>query len=141
MPTSAEVRSAMGKPELAKLKALGEHCKIERVLGNRVLIATVTPFTDMDRVQKEGTLYIPDTIKKENTPLPSTGFIVQVGDGVSPEDREKLVEGTAVMFSKFAGSDWIVETEAYKILDIQEIMAIITFAEPVVPVTEDKREI
>lgn len=135
MPTSAEVQKAIGKPQIARLKALGSGAHVQVVLGNRVLIKTITPWTEGDRVEKEGLLYLPEDVKKANTPLPSTGIVVQVGRGVSPEDAE-LLEGAAVMFSKFAGSDFIVSEEEYKILEVPEVMCVISFDDPVVPVTD-----
>lgn len=134
MQTSQDVQERIGKPQLLRLKALGSGVRVERVLGNRVLIKAITPFTDLDRVEKEGKLYIPKAVKDANTPLPSTGLVIEVGLGVSA-DQAELLRGAAVMFSKFAGSDFVVDEEDFKILDVPEILCILAFDEPVVPIT------
>jgi co-chaperonin GroES (HSP10) len=134
MPTSAEVQAQISKPQITRLKALGSGVRVQLVLGDRVLIKTIVPFTDMDRVEKAGILYIPEEVKQQLTPLPSTGLVVQIGEGVSAESAA-LLQGAAVMFSKFAGTDFIVDEEDYKLLDTAEVMCILAFDEPVVPVT------
>lgn len=136
MQTSVDVQAAIGKPQLLRLKALGSGVRVSHVLGNRVLIRTIIPNTELDRVEKEGKLIIPQSIKDANTPLPSTGIVVQVGEGVSAESAA-LLTGAAVMFSKFAGTDFVVDEEDFKILDVPEVMAVLEFDDPVVPVLAD----
>lgn len=116
----AELRkTAVAKPQVAKLKMLGEGLKVGVVLGRRVLVKPVIPFTDADRVEKEGRLIIPEQVKKDNTPLPSTGVIVQLGTQVK---EEELQEGTGVCFSKFGGTQFVFDKEDYLILNVDEIM-------------------
>lgn len=139
MPEAKDLLKGLGRPQTARLKQLGSGIKITAVLGNRVLIKTIQPYTDLDRVEKEGLLYVPEGVKKDNTPMPSTGIIVMQGDDVV-DTRGRLGEGTAVMFSKFAGSDFVVDEQDFKILDVPEIMAVLGMeeaAEPVMVKAED----
>lgn len=136
------------KPQLSRLKALGEGIKVGRVLGSRVLVKTVKPFTDADRVEKEGLLYVPKAVKDENTPLPTTGVVIAVGDSVrcrncwqyksdhferSNDKYEPLVaEGDMIMFSKFAGMDFMVANEDFRIVSTDEILCTLVDVEEVV---------
>jgi co-chaperonin GroES (HSP10) len=135
MPTSKEVKEAIGKPQLMRLKALGDRVRIGTVMGNRILIKVIKPWTDMDRLEKAGTLVIPETVKERNQPLPSTGMVVEIGREVSDEDAQ-LLTGAAVMFSKFAGHDFIVMEEDFKLLAVEEVLCTLEYVEPVVPVKE-----
>lgn len=136
MPTtSKDVRDAMSKPQITRLKQLGKGMKVGIVWGNRVLVKTVIPFTKADELEKSGLLYMPEDVKNANTPLPSTGFIIEIGREVE-DDVAQLLEGRAILFSKFAGADFVIDEEDFKILDIAEILCTIDFDEdsPVVPV-------
>lgn len=108
------------------------------MLGRRLLVKTVIPFTEADRVEKEGLLYLPEQVKKDNTPLPSTGIVVTLGEDCSQADRAVLCEGAMVMFSKYAGSDVILEEENFRVLEVPEIMAVLEDSEKVIaPIVED----
>lgn len=135
MPTSKEVQAAMSKPQILRLKQLGKGMKVGHVLGARVLIKTVIPWTQMDEVEKEGILVVPKSVRDDNTPLPSTGFVIEIGRDVEDE-MARILEGAAVMFSKFAGADFVIDEEDFKILDVAEIMCTIEFAEssPIAPI-------
>lgn len=123
MPTAEEVRQAIARPQLTRLKQLGKGLRIKMVLGKRVLVRTVQPYTQMDDVEKKGLIHIPESVKEKNTPLPSTGIVVQVGEDA--DDRERFnLDGAMVMFSKHAGTDVVVEEEDYRVLDIAEIMCV-----------------
>lgn len=75
---------------------------------------------------------IPEHIKKEYTPLPSTGVIVRLGEEVDTL-LTPLREGTMVMFSKYSGTDASVDTEHdFRILDITEILCTLVDTEEVV---------
>lgn len=119
---SKDIKAVMGKPQLLKLKEVAKGIKVDQVLGNRVLVRKVVPYTEMDEVEQKGLLFIPETVKEANTPLPSTGIVVQLGLGVSSEARQLLPEGTAVMFSRYAGSDVIVDQDEFRIMEVPEIM-------------------
>lgn len=128
------LQEVLGPPQIAKLKALGKGILIGKVLGMRVLVKTISPFTKMDEVEKQGLLYIPESVKQQNEPLPSTGIVLQVGEEVkqSPAYSAVLTEGTAVMFSKFAGTSFVVEEETgFRVLDVSEIMCTLEIDEGV----------
>lgn len=79
---------------------------------------------------------IPDSVKKANTPLPSYGPITQVGDGC----KQSWQEGDLVMFSKFAGTDFTVQNEDFRLVHEDEVLAILDCDEQTfgaVPVKED----
>jgi len=133
-----DLKAAIGKPQVQKLKALGKGIRVSRVLGRRVLVKTVIPYTEADEVEKKGLLVVPEWVKKENTPLPSTGIVVTLGDECTEQDRNALCEGAMVLFSKYAGSDVIVEEENFRVLEVPEIMAVLEDVEKVIaPVVEN----
>jgi len=105
------------KPNLLRLKQIGAGIKVGKVLGSRVLVKTVVPRTDLDRVEEEGLLFVPKHVKTENTPLPTTGIVIQVGPGVSV-----VTEGDMVMFPKFAGCDFKIENEDFRVVEEAEVM-------------------
>ena len=105
------------KPQIPRLKQLTSGHSVGQVLGNRVLVKTVEPYTEMDRLEKEGLLYAPDTAREANTPLPTTGIVVAVSAEV-----HALFEGDMVMFSKYAGTDCYFNEEAFRILDVREVL-------------------
>lgn len=125
--TSSSLRQALGKAEIEKLKAIGTGIKVGRVLGDRVLVKTIEPYTEMDDVEKRGLLIVPEKIKEANTPIPSTGIIVMTG-----EVCNELFEGEMVMFSKYAGTDFTIEREGFRILETKEVMAVLVDTENVV---------
>lgn len=128
--------AAMGKPQVLRLKQLGTGIMVGKVLGSRVLVKTVVPRTEMDGVEERtgGMIKIPDFVKKENTPLPTTGIVIQVGPDVPMEfshfDQDlkdnvykpTVKEGDMIMFPKFSGSDFRIEEEDLRILDAREIL-------------------
>jgi len=135
------------KPNLLRLKQIGAGIKVGKVLGSRVLVKTVTARTDLDRVEQEGSIIIPKWVKQDNTPLPTTGIVIQVGPGIkceqcnfpkneghSPLDggclagqegdffSPVIAEGDMVMFPKFAGCDFKIENEDFRVVEAAEIM-------------------
>ena len=157
-------RNMLTKPQIERLKALSHGMAVEHVMGERVLVKPVTPKTDMDRLEQEGLLFMPEDAKEVNTPLPSVGVIMQRGTKVSrgnlvqrglrlwvrflqrlepdrehnhpmPADWDRLEPGIGVMFSPFAGSDWAVENEEFRVLEVREIMCTLSgLKDVVVPV-------
>ena len=88
-------------------------------LGDRVLIEVLE-----DELQKEGSLYIPDTAKEK----PQEGKIVAVGSG-RYEDG-KLVpldvkEGDVVLYGKYSGTDIKHQGKEYLIVRESDILAIL----------------
>lgn len=166
------------KPYARRLKELGKGVVVDKVWGRRLLVQPVTPYTEMDEVEKKGILVVPEKVKEQNTPRPSTGIVVKVGEGVEAEYRSWFVrteedlscwmydkeseareqhrrmlslhpskkytlrppiftEGTAVAFSKFAGTDFIFDSVEYKIIDLDEVLCTLRDSEDViVPVRE-----
>lgn len=118
-------------PEVKKLKALGKGLEVKRVCGERVLVRLAEEYTELDEYERKG-LAIPDYLKKEKTPIPTTGVVTAVGNGVAD-----IAEGDMVMFSKFAGTDFLLEANRFRIMDVKEIIAVIQFAAPVVEIAED----
>lgn len=113
------------KPQIQRLKQLTNGLEVGAVLGNRVLVKTVEPYTEMDRIEKEGILFVPETAREENTPLPTTGIVVAVSADAEVYDEAKearLQEGDMVLFSKYAGTDVYLNEEAFRILNIPEIL-------------------
>jgi co-chaperonin GroES (HSP10) len=138
----AQLKAAIGKPQMTRLKQIGAGIKVGQVLGSRVLVKTVVPRTDMDRVEEAGLLTLPKWVKKENTPLPTTGVVLLVGPDVpcrtcgelsrehlqldgndwSCKYNPAIKEGDMVMFPKFSGSDFTIENEDLRILEAAEVM-------------------
>lgn len=76
------LQGLIGKPQIARLKALGSGLKVGQVLGARVLAIAVEPETELDRVEREGLIAFPKAVKKENTPLPTTGIVIALGPDI-----------------------------------------------------------
>ncbi len=88
-------------------------------LGDRVLIEV-----SEEEIQKEGSLYIPDTAKEK----PQEGKVVAVGSG-RYEDG-KLVpldvkEGDVVLYGKYSGTDIKHQGNEYLIVRESDILAIL----------------
>lgn len=118
--------------------------KMGKLFGTRVLVQPIKPHTELDEVEKKGLLYIPETVKDQNTPLPSVGFVLALGDQLIqdfkypdgwypnygeekdmiglPDSEWPIKEGDAVMFSKYAGSEVAIDKETYRIIEYKEIM-------------------
>lgn len=149
---SKDIAELLGKPIIARLKDLGSGLKVGKVLGRRVLVKTVIPFTQMDQVEREGLLTVPKWVKRDNTPMPSTGVVVQLGnelidqymmraavDHAKSPDCWPIQEGSLIMFSKFAGTDFMIEEEGFRILDEREVLCTLEMVKPdaITPVKED----
>ncbi len=123
-----EVRRMIPLPEINKLKQVALGIEIDRLFGRRILVETIEPYTYADELQAKGLVYIPKDVKKENTPLPSTGIVMAVGDKIEADNP--IQPGAMVMFSKHCGVDFVFredkskfdETKKWRILDIDEVM-------------------
>lgn len=120
--THEEIRSQLPRPELAKFSQVSSGLEVHRVLGNRVLVDPVTPMTDLDRLERGGLLAIPQAVKKEHTPRPSTGIVLAVGPEVAQEGHSALRVGEMVMFSKWGGMSFQIEDKPYLVLEAAEIV-------------------
>ncbi|MCF8008916.1 MAG: co-chaperone GroES [Halanaerobiales bacterium] len=87
-------------------------------LGDRVAVKIV------EREEKtEGGIVIPDTAKKEK---PQTGKVYAVGSKCYTEDEKpEIKDGDMVVFDKFAGTEVTVDSVEYKIVNIEDIVAVI----------------
>ncbi len=90
-------------------------------------------------------MHIPKQAKKDNTPLPSTGIVVQLGEELRNENIQPrgiipcVQEGDMIMFSRFAGTDFRVDEEDFRILEENEVMCTLLDVHQVVtPVLEDE---
>jgi chaperonin GroES len=124
---SQEMKHLQAKRNSVRLRMLGSGLKVDKVFGERVLIKVVKPYTEMDRAKQAG-LALPQDAEERNTPLPSTGIVVMVGDGWYKSDTHgtpdcPVAEGDMIMFSKYAGSDYRVDEEDFKILSMSEVVA------------------
>lgn len=107
-----------------------------KVFGRRVLVQPIEPTTKATELQKEGLLYIPDNAKESATPAPSTGIVLQLGEGLirdfrldyGTESLWPLAEGDYVMFSKYGGTEIAVDKETYRVLLFEEIMCTLLVA-------------
>lgn len=130
-----EVRESMTRPQVQRLKDLGMGLKVGKVLGSRVLVKPIQPFTEMDRVEKAGLLYAPKSVKDANTPLPTTGIVLQLGPLLLPNCG--VEEGDAVMFSRYAGMDIVVDQGDFKLLQIEEIACTLEMTKDALEVTTE----
>lgn len=119
------MKVTLPKAQILRLKALGSGLKIGTVLGNRVIVKPIKPYTDLDRVEKEGKLIIPEKVREDNTPLASSGIVIALGNGVEGFNRCLLAEGTMVMFNKFSGSEFTVDEVDIRVLDVDQILAVL----------------
>lgn len=88
-------------------------------LGDRVLIEIVD-----EELQKEGSLYIPDTAKEK----PQQGKIIAVGKGRYEDGKLVPLDvkaGDVVLYSKYAGTDIKYEGKEYLVLRESDILAIL----------------
>lgn len=114
---------------------------VRRVLGNRILVRTVQSETALDEVEKKGLLYVPETVKDANRPLPIMGMVVQLGEALTFDNEEEKPEvGDIVLFSKFSGTDLRMNENDYRIMEVREIMAVLDVeTESVEPVVREEQ--
>lgn len=129
---ASELKKVLTKPQVERLKALGPGLKIDKIVGNRVMVYPIVPYTEMDRLESEGSLVIPEHLREQYTPEASTGIIIGVGNGVSESDREYLSEGTMVMYHHMAGEKYTVDKNNVVVLDVREIRCTLLDTEDVV---------
>lgn len=88
-------------------------------LGDRVLLKVME-----DDLEKQGSLYIPDTAKEK----PQKGKVVAVGKGRYEEGKLVPVtvkEGDTVLYGKYSGTDIKYQGQEYLIVRESDILAII----------------
>jgi chaperonin GroES len=88
-------------------------------LGDRVLVRPV----EEEQTTASG-IVLPDTAKEK----PQKGHVLAVGDGRWDEDGEKRItldvaEGDEVLYSKYGGTDIIIEGEDLLVLRESDLLA------------------
>jgi chaperonin GroES len=89
-------------------------------LGDRVLVEPVE-----EKETKKGGIIIPDSAKEK----PTEGLIVALGTGKTDDDGKKVPfevkKGDRVLVSKYGGTEVKLNGKEYKILNSDDILAII----------------
>ncbi len=89
-------------------------------LGDRVLVEPVE-----EKEVKKGGIIIPDTAKEK----PTEGIIIALGTGKTDDDGKKIPfevkKGDRVLISKYGGTEIKLDGKDYKILNTDDILAVI----------------
>lgn len=111
----------VGEKSKLRLKLIAKGLKVDKVFGNRILVYLVKPHTQLDEFVKGG-LVLPEGSKEAHTPLPSTGIVVMVGADMQWMGDFNIMEGDMLMFSKYSGTDFRVDEQDFRILDVNEVL-------------------
>ncbi len=90
-----------------------------RPLGDRVLVEIIE-----EEIQKQGSLYIPDTAKEK----PQQGKVVAVGNGRYEDGKLIPLDvkvGDVVLYGKYAGTEVKHDNKEYLIVRESDILAVI----------------
>ena len=91
-----------------------------RPLGDRILVEAVE-----EKEQKKGGIIIPDSAKEK----PQEGIIVALGTGKTDDNGKKVAfevkKGDRVLVSKYGGTEIKLDGKEYKILNSDDILAVI----------------
>ena len=89
-------------------------------LGDRVLVEPAE-----EKEVKKGGIIIPDTAKEK----PTEGLIVALGTGKTDDNGKKVAfevkKGDRVLISKYGGTEIKLDGKEYKILNSDDILAVI----------------
>ena len=89
-------------------------------LGDRVLVEAVE-----EKETKKGGIIIPDSAKEK----PTEAIIIALGTGKTDEDGKKVPfevkKGDRVLVSKYGGTEIKLDGKEYKILNTDDILAVI----------------
>ena len=89
-------------------------------LGDRVLVEPVE-----EKEVKKGGIIIPDTAKEK----PTEGLIIALGTGKTDDDGKKVPfevkKGDRVLISKYGGTEVKLNGKEYKILNSDDILAVV----------------
>lgn len=89
-------------------------------LGDRVLVEPVE-----EKEVKKGGIIIPDTAKEK----PMEAIVVALGTGKTNDKGEKVPfevkKGDRVLISKYGGTEVKIEDKEYKILNSEDILAVL----------------
>ena len=91
-----------------------------RPLGDRVLVEPAE-----EKEQKQGGIIIPDSAKEK----PTESIVVALGTGKTDDDGKKVPfevkKGERVLVSKYGGTEIKLDGKEYKILNSDDILAIV----------------
>ncbi|MBP3820961.1 co-chaperone GroES [bacterium] len=89
-------------------------------LGDRIVIRVIE-----DTEQSSGGIFIPDSAKEK----PQKGEVVAVGQGKLNDKNERqpmdVKVGDKILYAKYAGTDVKVDGTEYKILSVNDALAVI----------------
>ena len=89
-------------------------------LGDRVLVEPVE-----EKEVKKGGIIIPDTAKEK----PTEGLIIALGTGKTDDNGKKvpfeIKKGDRVLVSKYGGTEIKLDGKEYKILNSDDVLAVI----------------
>jgi chaperonin GroES len=89
-------------------------------LGDRVLVEPVE-----EQEVKKGGIIIPDTAKEK----PTEGIVVALGTGKTDDNGKKVEfevkKGDRVLISKYGGTELKLDGKEYKLLNADDILAIV----------------
>ncbi len=101
------------------MPAVAEKLKL-KPLGSRVVVKAL----EREEVTKSG-IVLPDTAKEK----PQEGRVLAVGPGDRDEDGKRvpveLKEGDRVLFQKYAGTEFKLDSEELLILSEKDILAVL----------------
>jgi chaperonin GroES len=93
-----------------------------RPVGNRIL---VEPVEEKETKGKKGVIIIPDTAKEK----PMESVVVALGTGKTDDNGKKVPfevkKGERVLVSKYGGTEIKLDGKEYKILNSDDILAVI----------------
>ncbi len=91
-----------------------------RPLGDRVLVEPAE-----EKEQKKGGIIIPDSAKEK----PTESVVVALGTGKTNDNGEKVAfevkKGDRVLVSKYGGTEIKIDGKEYKILNSDDILAVV----------------
>jgi chaperonin GroES len=109
--------SEINKKNQQKIRSMAMNVK---PLGDRILVEPVE-----EKETKKGGIIIPDTAKEK----PTEGLVVALGTGKTDDNGKKLPfevkKGDRVLVSKYGGTEIKLDGKEYKILNSDDILAII----------------
>lgn len=119
---SEELRKKISNPEILRLQQVADGLKVGVMLGKRLLVEPVVPSTKIDELEKSGLLYAPSKAKEDNTPRPSTGIVLMVGN-LCPKDGAwaHLQPGAMILFNKFAPMAIAIDKRDLLIVGLDDI--------------------
>ena len=89
-------------------------------LGDRVLVEPVE-----EKEVKKGAIIIPDTAKEK----PTEAVVVTLGTGKTDDDGKKVPfevkKGDRVLISKYGGTEIKLDNKEYKILNSDDLLAVL----------------